>query len=181
VLSKNLFLTGIESLLLMSFWFIGILFIKNLFSSELTAKLGLKTPVKQIDTIEELVNSNIKFILPNSFTPDVNQSLSLKIYNKAMNEGKLLRLNEILSQDKWIKGVAAGGNAIFIYEVPAKTIINNVVHELKENCRLRYLPEDYGPKFSLTVASSKRLDEEFREKLNLRRDKSSLMCSKSTI
>jgi hypothetical protein len=152
----------------MSFWFIGILFIKNIFSSELTAKLGLKTPVKQIDTLEELVNSNIKFILTNSFAPEVNQSLSLKIYNKAMKEGKILGLNEILSQDKLIKGVAAGENAIFIYEVPAKTIVNNVVNELKEKCRFRYLPEDYGRKFPLTVASSKRLDKQFREKLNLR-------------
>jgi hypothetical protein len=152
----------------MSFWFIGILFIKILFSSELTANLGLKTPVKQIDTIEELVNSNIKLVLLQSFTPDVNQNLSLEIYNKAMKEGKVLGLNELLNQHKWIKGVAAGENAIFIYEVPAKMIINNVVQELKENCRFRYLPEDYGSKFSLTVASSKRLDKKFREKLNLR-------------
>ncbi len=72
--------------------------------------------------------------------------------------------------------MAAGENAIFIYEVPAKMIIINALQELKENCRFRYLPEDYGPKFSLTVASSKRLDKQLREKLNLRWDKSSLMC-----
>jgi hypothetical protein len=152
----------------MSFWFIGIFFIKNLFSSELTAKLGLKTPIKQIDTIEELVNSNIRLILLNSFMPELNQNLSLKIYNKAMKEGKIVALYELLKQDKWIKGVAAGENAIFIYEVIAKTIINNVLQELKENCRFRYLPQDYGPTISSTVASSKRLDKEFREKLNLR-------------
>jgi hypothetical protein len=152
----------------MSFWFIGILFIKILFSSELTANLGLKTPVKQIDTIEELVNSNIKLILLQSFAPDVNQNLSLKIYIKAMKSGKLLGLYELLNQHKWIKGVTTGENAIFIYEVPAKMIIINALQELKENCRFRYLPEDYGPKYSLTIASSKRLDKQFREKLNLR-------------
>jgi hypothetical protein len=81
----------------MSFWFIGILFIKNLFSSELTAKLGLKTPVKQFNTIDELVNSNVKIILPNFLeTKDsmqiVNENLRPKIYNKALKDGTFLKV-----------------------------------------------------------------------------------------
>ncbi len=47
-------------------------------------------------------------------------------------------------------------------------IIFNVSKKLKEKCRFRYLSEDYGPQFVLTIASSKRLDKEFRQKLNLK-------------
>jgi hypothetical protein len=157
----------------MSFWFIGILFIKNLFSSELTAKLGLKTPVKQIDTIEELVNSNIRLILSKDFAVNDpiktgNQDNAFKIYNKALKSGKLIDFYEIFTQHMWIEGVAAGENAIILAEIPISMCIINAMKKLKEKCRFRYLPEDYGPKFILTIASSRRLDKEFREKLNLR-------------
>jgi hypothetical protein len=68
----------------------------------------------------------------------------------------------------WIEGVAAGENAIILAEIPISMCIINAMKKLKEKCRFRYLPEDYGPKFILTIASSRRLDKEFREKLNLR-------------
>jgi hypothetical protein len=157
----------------MSFCFIGILFVKNLFSSELTAKLGLKTQVKQIDTFEELVNSNIKLILPDSFTTHLtmgvmNSNLDLKIYNKASKDGTILHIQEIFRNDKWITGVAFGENAIFWFEVPIKIIITNASQKLKQNCRFRYLPEDYGTQIMLTIASSVRLNKQFRQKLNLR-------------
>ncbi len=173
MLSKNIFLISFQSLLLMSFWFICILFIKNLFSSELTSKLGLKTPVKQIDTLEELVNSNIRLILPKSTamkepTKTEIQNIQIKIYNKVLKSGKFLEIDEFLNQHIWIEGVAAGENAIFLAEVPISLIVINAMKKLKEKCRFRYLPQDYGSKFILTIASSRRLDKEFREKLNLR-------------
>jgi hypothetical protein len=158
---------------LISFWFNGILLVKNLFSSELTAKLGLKTQVKQIDTFEELVNSNIKLVLPDSSTTHqtlgaANSNLNLEIYNKASKDITILHIQEIFRNDKWITGVTFGENAIFWFEVPIKIIITNASQKLKENCRFRYLPEDYGTQIMLTIASSVRLDKQFRKKLNLR-------------
>jgi hypothetical protein len=35
--------------------------------------------------------------------------------------------------------------------------------KLKENYRFRYLPEDYGPKFTLTIASSRTLEKELKK------------------
>jgi hypothetical protein len=64
--------------------------------------------------------------------------------------------------------VAAGKSAIFLFEVPVHTIITNGLKKLKEKCKFRYLSEDYGRKFSLTIASSKRLDVKFRHKLDFR-------------
>ncbi len=162
-----------QSFLLISFWFNGILLVKNLFSSELTAKLGLKTQVKQIDTFEELVNSNIKLVLPDSSTTHqtlgaANSNLNLEIYNKASKDITILHIQEIFRNDKWITGVTFGENAIFWFEVPIKIIITNASQKLKENCRFRYLPEDYGTQIMLTIASSVRLDKQFRKKLNLR-------------
>jgi len=153
----------------MSFWFIGILFIKFLFSSELTAKLGFKTPVKQINTLEELVNSNIKLIIINSFPlNEPMRGLNLKIYDKAFKYGAIVRIPEFYGEDKWVEEVAAGESAILLFEVPIHIMITNALKKLRENCRFRYLPEDYGQKFSLTIASSKRLDVKFRHKLNFR-------------
>jgi hypothetical protein len=152
----------------MSFWFIGILFVKILFSSELTAKLGLKTPVKQIDTLEELLNSNIKLILPNSFSMrERMHGINIRIYEKALKDGKIIETQEFFRHDKWVEGVAEGESAIFLFEVPIHMIITKALRKLKE-CRFRYLPQDYGPNFYLTIASSKRLDKRFRDKLNLR-------------
>jgi hypothetical protein len=153
----------------MSFWFIGILFIKILFSSKMTAKLGLKTPVKQIDTLEELLNSNIKLILPNSFLMyEQMHGINIRIYEKALKDGKIIGTQELLRHDKWVEEVAEGENAIFQSEVPIHMIITKALRKLKEKCRFRYLPQDYGPIFHLTIASSKRLDKTFRDKLNLR-------------
>jgi hypothetical protein len=153
----------------MSFWFIGILFIKILFSSELTAKLGLKTPVKQIDTLKELLNSNIKLIVINSFLlNETMHDLDIQIYDKALKDGKVLQIQELYKDDKWVEGVAERENAIFLFEVPIHAIITKALKNLKEKCRFRYLSQDYGPKSHLTIASSKRLDVKFRQKLNLR-------------
>jgi hypothetical protein len=153
----------------MSFWFIGILFIKILFSSELTAQFGLKTPVKQIDTSEELLNSNIKLILPVSFSMHKPMhGINIRIYEKALKYGAILQIQEFFRDDKWVEGVAEGENAIFLFEVPIHMIITKALRKLKEKCRFRYLSQDYGPKSHLTIASSKRLDVKFRQKLNLR-------------
>jgi hypothetical protein len=157
----------------LSFWFIGILFAAILFSSELTSKLGLKTPVNQIDTIEELINSNIKLIISEDFLEHqsiraLNLNLFNNLYNKVLRDRTNIRFEEIFQNDKWIKGVADGENAIFLFEVPIKTIITNVSEKLKQKCRFRYLSQDFGPQLALTIASSKRLDKEFRQKLNLK-------------
>jgi hypothetical protein len=172
MISKKVFLINFRALILMSFWFIGILFAAILFSSELRAKLGLKTPVKQIDTIEELVNSNIKLIINEDFLEDqsrtLNSNLFNKLYSKVLRDQTIINLQELLRNDEWIEGVADGENAIFLFEVPVKIIITNVLEKLKEKCRFRYLSQDYGPLFVLTIASSKRLDKQFRQKLNLK-------------
>jgi hypothetical protein len=64
--------------------------------------------------------------------------------------------------------VASGNNAIFLFEIPIHIITEKASKKLKEKCRFRYLSEDYGPQFVLTIASSKRLYKNFREKLNLK-------------
>jgi len=92
----------------MSFWLIVISFISILFSSELTAKLGLKTPVKQIDTIEELTNSNFKLIISQVFSTQQtieakSQQLYYRIYNKALKDNTIITIREF-SEERWING-----------------------------------------------------------------------------
>jgi len=156
----------------MSLWLIGISFISILFSSELTAKLGLKTPVKQIDTIEELANSNLKLILTQAFSTEQtieakSQELYYRIYNKALKDNTIIIFSEFF-EEKWINGVADQQNAMFLFEVPLKAIISKESKKLKEKCRFRYLSEDYGTFFALTIVSSTRLSKQFRDKLNLK-------------
>jgi len=156
----------------MSLWLIGISFITILFSSESTAKLGLKTPVKQIDTIEELVNSNFKLIISQEFLTEKakeakSQQLHHRIYIKAKKDNTIIIFSQFF-EEKWINGVADQQNAMFLFEVPLKVIISKESKKLKEKCRFRYLSEDYGTFFALTIASSTRLNKQFRDKLNLK-------------
>jgi hypothetical protein len=94
--------------------------------------------------------------------------INIRIYEKALKDGTNIRIQEFFEDDKWVEGVAYGENAIFLFEVPIHMIITKALRKLKEKCRFRYLPQDYGQKFYLTIASSKRLDVKFRHKLNLR-------------
>jgi hypothetical protein len=94
--------------------------------------------------------------------------INIRIYDKALKDGKILRIQELFGHDKWVEGVAEGENAIFLFEVPIHMLITKALRKLKEKCRFRYLPQDYGPKSYVTIASSKRLDVKFRHKLNLR-------------
>jgi len=71
------------------------------------------------------------------------QGFNLKIHEKALKDGAILRIQEFYRQNKWIKGVASGENAIFLFDVPIKMIISNVSKNLKEKCRFRYLSQDY--------------------------------------
>jgi hypothetical protein len=96
------------------------------------------------------------------------RGLNLKIYDKALKYGAIVRIPEFYGEDKWVEEVAAGESAILLFEVPIHIMITNALKKLRENCRFRYLPEDYGQKFSLTIASSKRLGVKFRHKLNFR-------------
>jgi hypothetical protein len=73
------------------------------------------------------------------------QGFNLKIHDKALKDGAILRIQEFYRQNKWIEGVASGKTAIFLFEVHIKMIISNVSQKLKEKCRFRYLSEDYGP------------------------------------
>ena len=153
----------------MSFWFIGISLVSILFSSELTAKLGFKTSVKQIDTIEELVNSNLKLIIFDGIESyhNLDPILFKRIRNKAESDKTLIFFAQYFNE-KWINGTANKENAIFNFEVPIKVIISKASKMLGNKCRFRYLAEDFGVSTSLTIGSSMRLNKVFRDELNLR-------------
>ena len=173
MLFKKIFLVNFHTLILMSFWLIGILLISTLFSSELTAKLGLKTRAKQIDTIEELADSHLKIVTLegiHAYNNLIDNKFGLfdKIYNKSMNYKTVLKSITQMFEHKWIKGVSNGENAIFLFEVPIKTIITQSSKMLGNKCKFRFLPEDFGAFMALTIAMSKRLNKLFRHELNLR-------------
>ena len=172
MLLNKIFLVNIHTIILMSFWLIGISLVSTLFSGELTAKLELKTRVKQIDTIEELADSHLKLVMFEGITSynsiDVKKvGLFDKIYNKAKKENTLIIFQQIFDE-KWIKGVSNGENAIFLSEIPLKVVIIKFSELLGNKCKFRFLPEDYGSFAALTIAMSKRLNKAFRHELNLR-------------
>ena len=113
----------------MSFWLIEISLVSILFSSELTAKLGFKPSVKQIDTIEELANSHLKLVMLDGIRGHniihiKKVWLFHKIYNKAKDYKTILSEYWKILDGKWIKGVSNGKYAIFLFEVTIKAIIS---------------------------------------------------------
>ena len=183
MLLNKIFLVNIHTIILMSFWLIGISLVSTLFSGELTAKLGLKTQVKQIDTIEELADSHLKLVMLEgmiAYKNSIDNQFGLldKIYNKAKKENTLIIFQQIFQtiltnirqifDEKWIKGVSNGENAIFLFEILMKIIINRYSKLLGNKCRFRFLPEYYSVFNYLTIAMSKRLNKQFRHELNLR-------------
>ena len=142
----------------------------QLISSEIIAKFTLKSPRQQIETISDLVNSNISLVVlpvPASVYNKVNEDLFNKILLKTTKENTRMRLRNMFDE-KWIVDTSYGRAVMFAFEVPLKYIAAKHLKRLKPNTKLRFIKERYKTPSLLTVASSRRLPKMFRDQINLR-------------
>ena len=160
-----------HTIILLSFWLIGALFFSILYSGEITALFSVKIPNKQINTIEELADSGLKtYIFKNliSYHKFKTNKYLNKIYNKALNIDSVMTTYNISDRKQWIVEVSEGKSAMIFFKVPIKfTVIKHSIY-LKTNTKFRFMNERPGIPFMRTIAMSRRLDKQFRDKLNYR-------------
>ena len=132
---------------------------------------SLKIPAKQIDTLEELVNTDMSMVIGPNFVAlhnIKNQGIYDKIYDRAMNDGTFKSSREFLSNPNYVVNTSLRKNAIFFYEVPLKLLVIKNRPRLKKNIKFRFIKERFALPYLLTVATTTRFDKTFRQKVNLR-------------
>ena len=142
----------------------------QLISTEITNKLSIKLPRKQIDLIAELVDSKMSLLVPDSiqYSNRIEQKVFNKLARRFESEKTIVSVPRYFSENQWIVDVSYGRSALFSYEVPLKTATILHAHHLKNDTKLRFLQEEFGPPYLLTVGSSRKLPKKFRGQLNLR-------------
>ena len=155
----------------MATWLLGCAIMSIYFSSEITVKFSLKFPIKQINTIKELVDSDMPLIVTPSFfglQSIKDQNLFYTIKQKVEIEKTIVSNIEMYTDEKWIVDASLGRAALFTYEVPLKQMAVIFKKHFKPNTKFRFIDERYGNPFILTIAATTRLPRSFRDMLNLR-------------
>jgi len=145
----------------------SIIIINNYFSAKLTAKMNVKSKVDKINSLDDLFDSHINLIFVDSKSRIINNN---KLYNKlrkrSQNSYTIIRPDQLIKNEKWLEGVVKGENAIFFYEPPIKNLLLNFLKKSKSDINFKFL-DNLG--YSLfSIASNRRLNNEFRHNLNFR-------------
>lgn len=149
-------------------------------SGTFIAYMGLKIPVKQLETIDDLFATNI---IPVSSTRRATRILSQNkriSNNEFMNYNfikakklfterhKAVPMSSLVSDIELLKGVVMKKYAIFHNEVHINTLIANCVKRMESECKLKYLSESFDNTAYQTISMSRRIGTKFREKINIR-------------
>ena len=154
----------------MSVWLFGAFYLGQVLSSEIIAKYSLDLPKPQIETINDLVKTNMSLlVLPNiQIFNSIEENLLDRIIKKAEKDKTILPIDRMFMEEDWIVDVSFGKSAIFFCELPLKIIAMIHSNSLKPNTRFRFIEERFGSPYIVTIALSKRLPKKFRDQFNLR-------------
>lgn len=156
---------------LMSTWLLSALMFSIIISSEITMYFSLDFETKQINTIRELVASDMTLVVWPSFRGlnwISDQSLLNTIIDRFTKTKTNLPVKDMIVNKQWIVSASYGRTAFFLFEVPLKMIAIIHRNSLKTNTKFRFLDERFGPPFLATVATSKKLPKSFRDQVNLK-------------
>lgn len=117
---------------ILSCWLLAALFLMNLFSGELTARLSVSTPPIQIEFIQEIVNNPALvaatasgFIIHSIIKEAPPGTLYYQLLRKMEDQNGLIPIGEMLSEDPFSR-CASGEAVIFLPE----SLIEVVLHRL---------------------------------------------------
>ena len=99
---------------------------------------------------------------------NIEEKLFNKISHKFETERTILPIVNMYLEEYWIVDASYGRSAIFLYEVPLRSIAMIHSKSLEPNTKFRFINERYGNPYILTIASSRKLPKEFRDQLNLK-------------
>ena len=168
---EKIIIIRMSTLILMSSWLLSSMQLSLIISSEITARFSLKIPNKQINTLEELVNSDKSLIVYHTFMVVHNikdHDVFNRMKRKIEQEQTLIGIDELYRNKTWIFRTSVGKAAMFFSTVPLKML--SIIHSkhLRPNTKFYFLDEKFTKRFLLTIASSTRLPKEFRIELNRR-------------
>ena len=173
ILLKQAFLFTLPTFFLLSSWLFCAFELSLHLSGEITTKLSLLYPPKQVETLEDLLDSNISLVVAPSFTAAhniLNKKTLDRIAKKIGHDKTMLPFTDIHFKKRWISSTSQGKAAIFLYEVPLKMTVIYHMKSLKPNSKFRFIDERFGGPSIQIIASSMRLPKEFRDLLNLRQE-----------
>ena len=137
----------------------------------MTMRFSLKTPTKRIETMKELVESDMRLIVSDAFMtmntlPDHHLFELIKI--KVESQGTYTTTSNIGSNEKWILETASGKAAIFYTSLILKTIVIKFIKLISPDTKFYFLEEQYRNPFLVSFASRKSLPRTLRDKINYR-------------
>ena len=167
---RKIFKLTLSSFTILSAWLFGAFHFGQVISSETFAKYSLKSAKPQIETIDDLVKSNLSLlVLPGIETfSSIKKPLLDKIIERTKREKTILSMAEMYMDEQWIVDVSYGRSAMFFSDLPLKIMAMSYSKSLKPNTKFRFIEERYRNPFLTTIALSRRLPKKYREQFNLR-------------
>ena len=158
-----------STIILLISWIIGTYFISIFISSEVTAKLSLKIPNKQIDSLQELLESKLKLVVPQHIKLDYKDyDLMIKLFTKANDYKINLNFYDLFRNKKYVIDLSNGENSIFLPTIPMKQILIKYINYFKPNTKFRFISERFTNQMITTFAINLKLNKLFRDKINFR-------------
>lgn len=136
----------------------------------MTTKFSLKVPNKQIETMEELVDSDLSLIVSSPFMAMqemTDRRLFAAIKRKVDSQKTYITTSDMMANEKWIRATAEGRAALFLSTLSLKTIVIKFFERIHANTKFYFLKEQYRNPFLLTFGSSFALSSSLRDKINL--------------
>ena len=164
---RRIFQLSSANFFLLGAWLFCALHFSQLISGNITVRLSITIPSKQIETLQELFDSGMNLVVTRQFR-HLKGPLIEKIKNKTEQDETMLPNRQLFENKKWIVDTSYGRSAIFMYEMPLKSIAIKHSKSLKPNTKFRFIEERYSLSNPLTCATNRRLPIEFRTLLNLR-------------
>ncbi len=138
----------------------------------MTANMGIKYTPKQINSLQEMYDLNVKLLLYKSFS-----SNDLSIYGKVIenmyrnsrnNSYSMIPHHKMINEFEWLNAINNRMLAFYGYEVSNKAIVNGFMRKYRLNCAFRYLDEEIDTINMKALAWTTRLDRVFSDKLYAR-------------
>ena len=155
----------------MSSWLFSAFQLSLLISGEITTMFSLKITNHQIDTLQELLDSNFNLVAFSAFMTTQNiqdYDVFNKIKQKVERDETSLSIGQTFQDNSLVIDTALGRSAMLLAMVPLKTIVIKYLNEFNINTKFRFLEERYRQPFLITLASSMRMSKVFRADFNLR-------------
>ena len=157
-----------STIFLLTSWLFSSMQLSQIISAEIIALFSLKIPNKQIESLEELLNSNIKTIVVSQVENIQDNSPLKQITQNSVRDNNIIQIKQLFIDKKGIVDTSKGKSAILFGAVPLKLLIRIYLKNIAPSTKFHLIEERFTHPFLITLFMSRRLSRQFREILNHR-------------